>query len=181
MKPEALEAIAGPTIRPNALQAAAAIRPSSEEGLRKPDGIEFNEKSPPEEQPDAAQAAQSEHVKKPSYTPKSPSTPFGQHTDGTESAAKAVEVVVHGVKVAVDGTIAWAEKKVEELGSTTDNIGPYTSPATCAPSDLDPIASGVLPAMPLQQENGAKEREGEKNEHEDGEEEIVCDKQKERE
>jgi hypothetical protein len=67
--------------------------------------------------------------------------------DGTESAAKVVEIVVHGVKVAVDGAIAWAEKKAEELSLESDKNGPYTSPATCAPSDLDPIASGALLIM----------------------------------
>lgn len=50
--------------------------------------------------------------------------------------------------MAVDGALEWAEKKAEQLGEETDDTGPYASPATCAPTDLDPIASGVLPAMP---------------------------------
>lgn len=29
----------------------------------------------------------------------------------------------------------------------TTGPGPYASVATCAPSDLDPIASGIIPAM----------------------------------
>jgi hypothetical protein len=32
--------------------------------------------------------------------------PFGQQTEGTQSAAKVVEEVVHSVKAAVDGAIA---------------------------------------------------------------------------
>ena len=37
------------------------------------------------------------------------------------------------------------------MSSEQDSVGPYTSPAMCVPSDLDVIASGVLPAMPDQQ------------------------------
>jgi hypothetical protein len=70
--------------------------------------------------------------------------PFGQLTDGTQSAAKVVEEAVHGVKVVVDGAIAWVGNKVDELSAESDSTGPYTPQATCVPSDLDPIASGVL-------------------------------------
>jgi hypothetical protein len=80
-----------------------------------------------------------------------PSTPFGQVTDGTQSAAKVVEEVVHGAKAAVDGAIVWATRKAEELSAEADSTGPYTSPATCMPSDLDAIATGVLPAMPTKE------------------------------
>jgi hypothetical protein len=58
--------------------------------------------------------------------------------------------VAHSVKTAVDGAFAWAEKKARELSSASDSTGPYTSQATCAPSDLDPIASGVLATMGTQ-------------------------------
>jgi hypothetical protein len=89
-----------------------------------------------------------------------PSTPFGERTDGIESAANMVEEVVHGVKAAVDGAIAWAEKKVDALGSEQNSTGPYSSPATCMPSDLDVIASGVLPGMPtVRQYDGTAEGE----------------------
>jgi hypothetical protein len=60
----------------------------------------------------------------------------------------------------VDGAVAWAEKKVEKLTSEGDSTGPYTSPATCAPSDMDVIASGVLPAMPTE----TKREDGDKKE-----------------
>lgn len=89
--------------------------------------------------------------------PSQPSTPFGQRTDGTQSAAKAIEGVVHGVKVAVDGAIAWAGKKVDDLSLEADSTGPYTSQATCAPSDLDPIAGGILAAMSMQGTDGTNE------------------------
>lgn len=52
------------------------------------------------------------------------------------------------MKAAVDGAIAWAEKKADDLSSESDSTGPYTSPATCMQSDLDPIAGGIVPAMP---------------------------------
>ncbi|KAF1916253.1 hypothetical protein BDU57DRAFT_516246 [Ampelomyces quisqualis] len=176
MKTEALEAITSPTMRPSALEAAA--RPMPDETMGQLDGSTPSDRSTPERPKDTAHTAQSEHVHKPSQTPEQPFTPFGQQTDGTESAAKAVEVVVHGMKVAVDGAITWAEKKVEKLGSNTDNTGPYTSPATCAPSDLDPIASGVLPAMSLQRDDDTKapEEKNNNNEEEGGEEETADDK-----
>lgn len=60
-----------------------------------------------------------------------------------------VSDVAQSVKSAVDTAIAWAETKVESLSPEHDSTGPYTSPATCMPSDLDAIASGILPAMPI--------------------------------
>ncbi|CAN9413550.1 unnamed protein product [Alternaria sp. RS040] len=60
-----------------------------------------------------------------------------------------VSEVAQSVKSAVDTAIAWAETKVESLSAEHDSTGPYTSPATCMPSDLDAIASGILPAMPI--------------------------------
>jgi hypothetical protein len=71
-----------------------------------------------------------------------------------------VEEVVHSVKTAVGGAIAWAEKKVEALNAESDSTGPYTSAATCVPSDLDPIASGIpLPAVTTQKEKEMDEHE----------------------
>lgn len=72
------------------------------------------------------------------------------------------------MKVAVDGAIAWVEKKAEALSSESDNNGPYTSPATCAPSDLDPIASGVLPAMSPPKKNVEEESTKKHNDEEEG-------------
>jgi hypothetical protein len=81
--------------------------------------------------------------------------PFGQQTEGTQSAAKVVEEVVHSVKAAVDGAIAWAEKKVDGLSSEPDSTG---SQATCVPFDLDPIAGGVgAAAIPGQNVDGTDE------------------------
>jgi hypothetical protein len=83
-----------------------------------------------------------------------PATPLGEKTDGTGSAAKIIEEVVQGVKTAVHEVVVWTEKKADDLVSKEDSTGPYASPATCAVSDLDPIASGILPAaMPSQDEN----------------------------
>lgn len=64
------------------------------------------------------------------------------------SVAGVAKGVVRGVKTAVDEAVAWAEKKGGNLSAADDGTGPYASPGTCAPSDLDPIASGILPAMP---------------------------------
>jgi hypothetical protein len=91
--------------------------------------------------------------------------------------------MVHGVKAAVGGAIAWAEKKVDDLSSQSDSTGPYTCQATCVPSDLDPIASGVLAAMPMQQTDGIGEPvqtqndndEREKNDENEGEKKNAND------
>lgn len=70
-------------------------------------------------------------------------------TTPTPTATTIVSEVAQSVKSAVDTAIAWAETKVESLSAEHDSTGPYTSPATCMPSDLDAIASGILPAMPI--------------------------------
>lgn len=62
----------------------------------------------------------------------------------TTSTLKAAEEVAKGVKSVVDEAVAWAEEKVGKLSAKEeDGTGPYGSPATCAPSDLDPIATGI--------------------------------------
>ncbi|CAN9403174.1 unnamed protein product [Alternaria alternata] len=76
------------------------------------------------------------------FTEDTPTTP-------TPTATTIVSEVAQSVKSAVDTAIAWAETKVESLSAEHDSTGPYTSPATCMPSDLDAIASGILPAMPI--------------------------------
>ena len=70
-------------------------------------------------------------------------------TTPVPTATTIVSEVAQSVKSAVDTAIAWAETKVESLSAEHDSTGPYTSPATCMPSDLDAIASGILPAMPI--------------------------------
>jgi hypothetical protein len=94
-----------------------------------------------------------------------PSTPFGERTDGTQSAVKLVEDVVHGVKAAVEGALTWAEKKVDKLSAEEEqeSTGPYTS-AACMPSDLDVIASGILPAMPAVRQHDGNDEHIEKKE-----------------
>ncbi|KAF2800571.1 hypothetical protein K505DRAFT_355541 [Melanomma pulvis-pyrius CBS 109.77] len=90
----------------------------------------------------------------------------GEATDGeqgimphsTVSAVKVAGDIAKGVKAAVDDAVAWAEKKADKLSAEEGGVGPYASPATCLQtSDLDAIASGVLPAMPSQEtENKGK-------------------------
>lgn len=67
-----------------------------------------------------------------------------------------MEGVVENVKSVVHDAVAWTEKKAEELSHSEDHAGPYDSPATCAGgiSDLDVMATGVLPAIIPVQEDG---------------------------
>lgn len=78
------------------------------------------------------------------------------------SAVKVADEVAKGVRSAVDGAVTWAGKKVAKLSSEKDDgTGPYESPATCAPSDLDAIGAGILPAMPAtEMSNNCKSRHG---------------------
>ncbi|KAF2631658.1 hypothetical protein BU25DRAFT_488229 [Macroventuria anomochaeta] len=148
MKPEALDAFATQSIRPVALEAAAAnqaeVKQNSTESKMK------EEKDSPQMEPTRPALNRL-------------NTPFGQRTDGTESAAKAVEEIaqvcegiVEGVKAVVHEAVVWTEKKAEELAHSEDHAGPYDSPATAAGgiSDLDAIATGVLTATIPVQEDG---------------------------
>ncbi|KAJ4303556.1 hypothetical protein N0V90_002454 [Kalmusia sp. IMI 367209] len=66
---------------------------------------------------------------------------------------------------AVNEAVAWTKAKVEKLSAEKDDgTGPYSSLSTCAPSDLDPIAMGVLPALPTEKEEDVDARENEKKE-----------------
>jgi len=84
---------------------------------------------------------------------------------------------VETVRTAVDSAIAWAEQKVDKLSAEQDTTGPYASPATCMPSDLDAIASGILPALPAARQydggvdDGMKEEKGTENGTKTGNEE----------
>ncbi|CAI6334613.1 unnamed protein product [Periconia digitata] len=70
------------------------------------------------------------------------------HTEA--SALQAIENVAKGVKTVVTEAVAWVEDKAGEMTEKQEDTGPYSSLATCAPSDLDVIATGVLPAMPAE-------------------------------
>lgn len=71
------------------------------------------------------------------------------------SKIPALGEVAKGVKTAVTEAVAWVENKANAMAEEkVDGRGPYSSPGTCAPSDLDVIATGVLPAM-LSQESRA--------------------------
>jgi hypothetical protein len=64
------------------------------------------------------------------------------------TAADVASSAASTVKTAVDDALAWTEAKIEKLSAETeDGTGPYGSMSTCAPSDLDPIGQGVLPAV----------------------------------
>lgn len=66
--------------------------------------------------------------------------------------------MIQGAKTAVDDALAWAEKKVGSLDSEKGGAGPYDSPATCMPSDLDAIASGILPSIPSKSQHDENSR-----------------------
>ncbi|KAI4914642.1 hypothetical protein J4E90_004673 [Alternaria incomplexa] len=111
-----------------------------------------------------------ETTKSSSASPRSTSDSSTISTDGTTeaspTAATIVSDVVGTVKTAVDSAIAWAGQKVDKLSAEQDTTGPYASPATCMPSDLDAIASGILPALPAARQydggvdDGVKEAAG---------------------
>ena len=69
-------------------------------------------------------------------------------SNDTSRAATLVSGVIQTAKTAVDDAMSWAENKASAVHLDKENIGPYNSPATCMPSDLDAIANGILPAMP---------------------------------
>lgn len=82
----------------------------------------------------------------------------------TISAAKVAGDLAKGVKTVIDEAIEWTEKKVDELTvDKEEGVGPYASPATCVPSELDPIASGVMPAMEAEKSKENAEQEAEKS------------------
>ncbi|KAI4659098.1 uncharacterized protein J4E92_003903 [Alternaria infectoria] len=123
------------------------MRPKALEAVTTPN---TEEKSPARQRNSPHQTQDT--TKSSSASPRSASDNSTISTDGTTeatpTAAAIVSEVVQTVKTAVDGAIAWAEQKVDKLGAEQDTTGPYTSPATCMPSDLDAIASGILPALP---------------------------------
>ncbi|UPX09529.1 uncharacterized protein EKO05_0000217 [Ascochyta rabiei] len=155
MKPEALDAFATQSIRPGTLEAAAASPGETGRSMTE------------------ASVTQQEKVHLPEQR-RPPlnrlNTPLGQRIDGTEAAAKVVEEaaqvvegVVQGVKAAIHEAVLWAEKKAEVLAHSEDHAGPYDSPATCAGgvSDLDVMATGVLPAtIPVQEDGKDRELDG---------------------
>ncbi|RAR10002.1 hypothetical protein DDE83_005217 [Stemphylium lycopersici] len=97
-------------------------------------------------------------------------------TDDSSRATTLISEVIHGARAAVDDALAWAEKTVEALGSNQDGVGPYDSPGTCMPSDLDPIASGILPAMPnkTQHDDGIKKEAKNKDGLKEDKESHTC-------
>ncbi|KAH9869313.1 hypothetical protein IAQ61_006519 [Plenodomus lingam] len=145
MKPEALDAMATQTMRPEALDAATA--PDAEKG-----------------QPPSDKTKSATPKKSPVPTTR-PGSPPSDEADNTHSVGQVVEKVVHEVKAVIDGVLSWAEDKADGLSAKQDDTGPYSSPALCAPSDMDPIASGILPAMPSEdaREHDRETRQDEKS------------------
>jgi hypothetical protein len=65
--------------------------------------------------------------------------------------------IVKEVKTTIDHAVSWVEKKADALSVEDEHgIGPYASPATCVPSSLDPIASGIIPAVEAETSKGQK-------------------------
>ncbi|KAF1931578.1 uncharacterized protein M421DRAFT_89868 [Didymella exigua CBS 183.55] len=156
IKPEALDAFATRSTRPGALEAATANQGDTIKN--ETPNMEGKKKDPKSLSPEAEPVRSALNRL---------NTNFGQHNNGTETPAKAVEQVaqvvedvVEGVKAVVHEAVAWTEKKAEELAKSEDRAGPYDSPATAAggTSDLDVIATGVLPATVPVQEDGKDKR-----------------------
>jgi hypothetical protein len=151
MTPEALDALTTQTMRPKALDAVAA-QENREKSL--------DTKSPTQQQvwfsphyfsnPFRANSHQVQSADD-SDTARSASDGTVSTNNGTTEdtpiSTSIVSEVVQSVKSAIDSAITWAETKAESLSAEQDSTGPYASPATCMPSDIDVIASGILPAM----------------------------------
>ncbi|KAF3045125.1 hypothetical protein E8E12_009461 [Didymella heteroderae] len=161
MKPEALDAFATQSLRPAALE--AAVTGQEDAGKSGTTNTEYQKKDSLSTEAEAVRPALNRL-----------NTPFGQRTDGTETAAKAVEEiaqviegVTEGIKAAVHEAVAWTEKKAEKLARSEDCAGPYDSPAMAAGgmSELDVIATGVLPATVPVQEDGKYKRSGSAGDH----------------
>lgn len=94
----------------------------------------------------------------------------------TAGATALVSEVIQGAKSVVDDALSWAEKKVGSLGLEQGGTGPYDSPATCMPADLDAIASGILPAIPNKEQGDEDAQDkNEKNESNKGKEEDAAE------
>lgn len=84
----------------------------------------------------------------------------GLPAHATASTTAAVSDLASGVKSVVADAVKWAEKKANALSKEGDEVGLYASPATCVPSDLDPMGCRVMPA--LEAEKSKSKEEGEK-------------------
>jgi hypothetical protein len=74
-----------------------------------------------------------------------------------QSAAHVAETIAEGVKTVVHEAVKWVEHKAEKLSEEgEEGLGPYGSPATCVPEVLDPLASGVMPAMEAERAKGSQ-------------------------
>ncbi|KAF2088613.1 hypothetical protein K490DRAFT_64660 [Saccharata proteae CBS 121410] len=76
--------------------------------------------------------------------------------DAASNAAGAVVETVKDVSSAVVESTSKASKKVEE--DADDSLGPYYSPATCAMSDMDPLAGFVHSGGDLTSDEPLRER-----------------------
>jgi hypothetical protein len=69
--------------------------------------------------------------------------------------------VVEDVKTTVDDAAGWGEKKAEDLSKEDERgVGPYANPATCVPSDLDPLAIGIMLALEAEAAKSEAAQEG---------------------
>lgn len=158
MKPEALDAFATQTVRPGALEAAITKAPEKD-GVQTPEENMTPSKAKKIEKEDVRGTIHSiscpdTHVPQPLHTSPSPNLSATKVVEDVVHGVQAgVQKVVHSAQAVVQDVVAWTEKKAEELSVEADRAGPYTSPATCVPSDFDPIASGVLPAMAKAEED----------------------------
>ncbi|KAK8152189.1 hypothetical protein BKA80DRAFT_314322 [Phyllosticta citrichinensis] len=77
-------------------------------------------------------------------------TAGAQIAEATTAAAETVSKAAKEVGTAVSDS---AHKASENLEKEDDSLGPYGSPATCVPSDIDPIAEVVHTGLDLRQDS----------------------------
>ncbi|KAF4536248.1 Anucleate primary sterigmata protein [Lasiodiplodia theobromae] len=77
----------------------------------------------------------------------------GRIVRATSEAADTVADAARDVKSAISGSAVKAGKKLDDKAESS--LGPYGSPGTCVPSDLDPLAAAVHAGLDL--EAGASE------------------------
>ncbi|KAL1615035.1 hypothetical protein SLS54_009258 [Diplodia seriata] len=71
-----------------------------------------------------------------------------QVAEATSEAAEVVADTAREVKSAISSSALKAGKKLDDKAESS--LGPYGSPGTCVPSDLDPLAAAVHAGLDLE-------------------------------
>ncbi|KAK7622092.1 hypothetical protein IWX50DRAFT_90699 [Phyllosticta citricarpa] len=87
-------------------------------------------------------------------------TAGAQIAEATTAAAETVTKVAKDVGTAVSDS---AHKASGNLEKEDDSLGPYGNPATCVPSDIDPLAGVVHTGLDLRQDDNGGGENGDTN------------------